>query len=208
MATSGVVDLLIGTGNAGKIRELKTGLRGLPIALRVVSEILRLPPPPETGFSYEENALVKANFYYQITGLWTLADDSGLEVDGLQGQPGLHTARYGGTALTDEERLAYVLKKLSNANNRAARFVCVLALVGPQYSATVRGDCYGSITPKPRGRRGFGYDPIFVPDGYKQTFAELTDLTKSQISHRARALSAAKPLLQRIAETRQHNSAV
>jgi XTP/dITP diphosphohydrolase len=165
----------------------------------VVSEIPRLPTPLEAGFSYEENALIKANFYYEMTGLWTLADDSGLEVDGLQGQPGLHTARYGGTALTDDERLAYLLKKMSNANDRAARFVCVMALVGPEYSVTFRGDSYGSIASKPRGRRGFGYDPIFVPDGYEETFAELPDLTKSQISHRARALSAAKPLLKRIA---------
>jgi len=189
------MDLLLGSANAGKVRELMVGLRGLPLRIRELNQIGELSEPQETADTYEENALLKASYYYNSTGLWTLADDSGLEVDHLNGQPGVLTARYGGVALADDQRLVYLLKQLRNVEERAARFVCVIALVGPNFAAKVRGECYGTIACQPRGDGGFGYDPIFVPDGYDRTLAELPNLVKSQISHRARALAAAKLLL-------------
>jgi XTP/dITP diphosphohydrolase len=190
---------LIGTKNKNKIAELSDMLRYHSIAFTLPDELrVALPDVEETGSSFEENASIKAlafaNFAKQILGaeLAAIADDSGLEVEALNGAPGISSSRY---ADTNEKRIARVLKELKEANsklaeeNRKARFVCVIALASP--CGTVekfRGEVSGVIISAPRGNRGFGYDPVFVPDGFDKTFAELPPQTKNKISHRAMAL--------------------
>lgn len=192
MPTDAETDLLLGTANRGKIDELRVGLAGLPVRIRTLGEFDSLPAPAEDGENYEENALLKARYYTQRLGFLTLADDSGLEVDELQGKPGVLTARFGGANKSDDERLLHLLDTLGDATNRQARFVCVIAIVGARLTEVVRGECYGTIASKPAGSEGFGYDPVFVPEGFTQTFAELSGSIKSLISHRARAIAAAK----------------
>lgn len=189
-------DLLIGSANPGKIAELRNGLSGLPLRLRTLEEFDNIPEPEEVGTSYEENALLKARYYRSQTGLLTLADDSGLEVDELNGEPGVLTARFGGPGLTDKDRLVYLLDRLADATNRRAQFTCIIVLDGPAFISTVRGECVGTIARKPLGHGGFGYDPVFVPDGYEQTFAQLPTSIKSLISHRGKAIAAARKQLE------------
>jgi XTP/dITP diphosphohydrolase len=186
------IDLLIGSANIGKVTEIRRGLIGLPIRIHSLTETKNLSPPEEVGRTYHENALLKARYYQSQTGFWTLADDSGLEVDALGGQPGVLTARFGGAELTDRERLLYLLAKLGNTSNRRARFVSVIAIVGPEFETAVSGQCVGTLAFEPRGINGFGYDPIFVPNNYAQTFAEMPDAVKGEISHRGKAILAAR----------------
>lgn len=188
--------LLIATNNAGKMRELNALLENLPLRLRQLSEFPHVVEVEETGKTFAENALLKARLYSRQTNLWTLADDSGLEVDALGGAPGVLSARYAGADATDEERNARLLSELEGTDDaqRTARFVCAIALCDPATGATeiFSGTCEGRISHQPRGRRGFGYDPLFVPHGHTQTFGELSEASKQQISHRARALSAVR----------------
>lgn len=147
-------------------------------------------PPAETGMTFKENALIKARHAFAATGIATLADDSGLEVDWLDGEPGIYSARYAGEGATDRENLDKLLGKLTGipSRERQARFRCTVALVAEKSERTSSGACEGHLINQPRGSSGFGYDPIFVPDGYSETFAELPPETKNQISHRAKAL--------------------
>lgn len=192
--TNGSPALLIATGNAGKLREFIWLLRKLPLRLRSLREFPHIAEVAETGATFAENAALKAQSYCAQTGLWTLADDSGLEVDALGGAPGLYSARYAGAEATDAMRRARLLAELAQTGDaeRLARFVCVIALASAATDAPVlfSGVCTGRIAPVERGRHGFGYDPLFVPDGYEQTFGELTDDIKQNISARARALAA------------------
>ena len=194
-ARPGTSDLLIGSANAGKVRELELGLAGLPLRIQTVAD-LGLVEPAEVGKTFDENAIIKGRYYFHKTGLFTLADDSGLEVDFLGGRPGVLTARFGGPGLSDAERVVYLLNKLQDANTRRARFVCVIALVGRDFSAVVRGECHGQIALEASGTGGFGYDPVFIPDGYSQTFAQLPSSVKAEISHRGKAIAAARRLLE------------
>ncbi len=192
--------LLIATNNSGKVRELTGLLQSLPLRLRSLSEFPHLAEVAETGATFAENATLKARSYCAQTGLWALADDSGLEVDALGGAPGVFSARYAGAEATDEMRRARLLTELAQTDDsvRRARFVCALALARPETLTAPEifsGVCAGRITLRARGRHGFGYDPLFVPDGYEQTFGELADEIKQNISHRARALAAAKDYL-------------
>lgn len=193
---SSLPDLLIATNNAGKLREFIWLLRELAVHLRSLAEFPHIPEVAETGNTFAENATLKAQSYCAQTGLWTLADDSGLEVDALDGAPGIFSARYAGAGATDELRRTRLLAELARTGDveRRARFVCAIALAQPDAitSALFVGICAGRITHLERGRHGFGYDPVFVPDGYEQTFGELSDEVKQNISHRARALTAAK----------------
>jgi XTP/dITP diphosphohydrolase len=189
------LELLIGSANAGKVRELELGLAGLPLRIQTVADF-NLVEPDEVGETFNENALIKGRYYFRKTGLFTLADDSGLEVDCLGGRPGVLTARFGGPGLSDAERLFHLLKKLQDANNRRARFVCVIALVGRDFSTVVRGDCNGQIALEPAGTGGFGYDPVFIPDGFSQTFAQLPSSVKATVSHRGKAIAAARRVLE------------
>lgn len=192
-------ELLIATGNKGKVAELRSLLAGLPLRLRDLAEFPSAGEVEETGRTFSDNAALKAQGYAEQTGLWTLADDSGLEVDALGGAPGVFSARYGGEGLTDADRVTRLLEELSkvDAKERRARFVCVIAIADPrgQVMNLSTGTCEGQIVHAPRGTHGFGYDPIFLPDGFEQTFGELTAEIKQDISHRALALKAARSFL-------------
>jgi XTP/dITP diphosphohydrolase len=202
MDTTAHTELLIATHNAGKIRELTGLLSNLPLRLRRLSEFPQIEEVEETGRTFAENAELKARLYSRQTNLWTLADDSGLEVDALGGAPGVFSARYGGTQATNAERNARLLDELNRTNDphRTARFICAIALYEPKAGTTklFAGACEGRIAHQPRGDQGFGYDPLFVPVGYAHTFGELPDELKQQISHRARALEAVRAYLREL----------
>lgn len=192
-------ELLIATKNQGKVRELSELLAGVPVVLRGLAEFPRVPTAEETGATFSENAELKARFYAGRTGLPTLADDSGLEVEALGGAPGVHSARYAGDGATDVERVALLLSEMRRAGTltRRARFVCAAALFDPRADSceVFLGTCEGRIADAPRGSHGFGYDPVFIPDGYERTFAELPAEIKQRISHRAEALRAVRAYL-------------
>jgi XTP/dITP diphosphohydrolase len=199
MGTTAHPELLIATHNAGKIRELTALLSNFPLRLRRLSEFPQIEEVEETGETFAANAELKARLYSRQTSLWTLADDSGLEVDALGGAPGVLSARYGGANATDAERNALLLTALSETEDpqRTARFTCAIALYEPKAETTklFAGTCEGRITRQPRGDNGFGYDPLFIPEGYSHTFGELPDELKQQLSHRARALAAVRAYL-------------
>jgi XTP/dITP diphosphohydrolase len=190
--------IVLATRNEGKARELTVLLHG--IAGRV--ESLRAYPgislPPETGSNYLENALAKARAVYRALGVPSLGDDSGLEVDALAGAPGLHSARYAGEDASDRANIDRLLGELAGVppERRTARFRCVLALVrGREEEISAEGVCEGRILDVPRGEDGFGYDPVFVPDGHLMTFAELPATEKNALSHRARAATSLRRAL-------------
>lgn len=192
-------ELLIATHNAGKIRELTELLSNLPLRLRRLSEFPQIGEVEETGETFAANAELKARLYSLRTNLWTLADDSGLEVDALDGAPGVLSARYGGANATNAERNALLLAALSGTDDtgRTARFTCAIALYEPEVQTTkiFTGTCEGHISQQPRGNNGFGYDPLFIPTGYAHTFGELPDELKQQLSHRALALAGVRAYL-------------
>ena len=165
--------------------------------MRSLPEFDSVGSAPESSETYAENAIAKAQFYATATGLCALADDSGLEVEVLGGAPGVRSARYAGEGASDQDRRMLLLSELGQEPNRHARFVCVVAIATP--SGTVlnlsEGICEGVITFEPHGSSGFGYDPLFVPEGFAQTFAELSDSIKNEISHRARALVKTREFL-------------
>lgn len=194
----GTVKLLVATHNLGKKQEYADLLGGLGLELVSLSEVGIAHKVEETGDSYAENALQKARSYATVSGLLTLADDSGLDVDALCGAPGVHSARYAGEGASDEERYELLLSDLQDVpdEQRTARFRCVIALVWPDGRAqTVEGICEGRIALTPRGEHGFGYDPVFYVPEYRQTMAELAPETKNRISHRAQAAAKAREIL-------------
>lgn len=201
--TSTCYELLIGTSNPGKVREIELALEGLPLILRSLNEYSDLSAPIESGESYADNAIIKATEYARQTGLCVLADDSGLEVDWLDGAPGLHSARFGSGS--DADRVELLLEKLEGALNggRRARFVSVVAIVHPTIGVinVSGGECRGRINQAPLGTNGFGYDPVFIPDGYEQTFGQLTNDVKAGISHRAKSLVLARAFLMELLTT-------
>ena len=191
--------LLIATNNQGKVREFQELLRGLPYELMTPNELGIKLDVEESGKTYQENARIKAVAFAKASGLLTLADDSGLEVDALNGEPGLKSSRYAGEGASDKQRVEFLLSKLKNVKEmqRSARFRCVIALSSADGQIVFcEGTCEGIITSSPRGGEGFGYDPIFYFLELKQTMAELPAATKNQISHRARAAAKASLLLQ------------
>jgi len=191
--------LLLGTRNAGKVREIETILGDVPWRIRSLQEFGDIEVPAETGDTYADNAIIKARFYARATGLCALADDSGLEVEALGGAPGVYSARYAGAGASDADRRTLLLSELADVpvEQRAARFVCVVAIALPDGVVlnTSEGTCNGKIIFEPRGIGGFGYDPLFVPAGFDETFAELPDTIKNQLSHRARALLKTREFL-------------
>jgi XTP/dITP diphosphohydrolase len=191
--------LLLATQNEGKLKEMRQLLGDLPFDLQGLANYPHVGAVPEIGETFSENASLKAAGYAKQTGLFTLADDSGLEVDALGGAPGVFSARYGGEGRSDAERTTKLLRALSitPAPRRTARFVCAVAIANSEGQIlNISVDkCDGHIDFEPRGSGGFGYDPVFIPIGYDQTFAELTPKVKNQISHRARALLGAREFL-------------
>ena len=186
--------LLIATGNPHKLREIRALLS--VSGLEIVSPRdwhSPLPPIEEDGLTFEANAVKKAMLTALSTGLWTLADDSGLEVEALNNAPGVRSARYAGDPSSDAANNALLLKNMAAAPHRRARFRCAIALSSPKGQCQmVEGACPGVMLTAPRGVNGFGYDPLFVPDGYAHTFAEMPDIEKNAISHRAMALQKAR----------------
>lgn len=185
------VQLVIATTNPGKVREFRDALSGVVADIHAASDVGIGAFPEETGTSYEENALLKAGFVALKSGMPTLADDSGLEVDALGGAPGVYSARYGGPGLTDGERIAYLLERLREVPQpaRGASFVAAVVLATPGGEVvTFQGECRGTILHGPRGDGGFGYDPVFLSSELGKTFAEATLAEKRHVSHRGRAL--------------------
>lgn len=179
--------VIVATGNPGKVREIEQALADLNWDLEL---LVGLRLPEETGATYEENAALKACAVALSTRTPALADDSGLEVEALNGEPGVYSARYGNQP-TDLQRNVYLLDKLRRAGTRRAKFVSVVILAYPDgHLETYRGELHGTLLEGPRGQNGFGYDPLFVPDGDTRTLAEMTIEEKRQISHRGRALAA------------------
>jgi XTP/dITP diphosphohydrolase len=197
--SKGRFKLLIGTKNPGKTQEISRFLQGLEIELVSLRGFSPIKTVNETGNSYAENALLKATAYARQTGMYALADDSGLEVDALKGGPGLLSARYLGTDASDSERIKLLLAELSKTEDaqRTARFRSAIAVVDPLgYLLNIaEGTCEGTIAGEPRGNNGFGYDPIFVPRGDSQTFGELASQEKDRMSHRAKALKITRTFL-------------
>lgn len=193
--------LLVATNNPGKVRELEALLAGLQVEITFPQREGLDLEVVESGQTFEQNARIKALAYAHASGLLTLADDSGLEVDALDGGPGVRSARYAGPKATDADRCTKLLAALARVpvGQRSARFRCVVALARPDGTVhTTDGTCEGEIGFEPRGEHGFGYDPIFIVAGCGgQTMAELPPELKNRISHRARALQAARPLLVR-----------
>lgn len=211
--------LVLATRNIGKVNELTAMLNTSPqhqnIQLLSLQDFPNAPEVIEDGDTYEENAAKKAVVISDYTGHRTLADDAGLEVDALDGAPGIHSKRWAGEDATDTIRVQKMLLALKGEENRNARFVAAIAIAEPMTKhnehdpnilkqkrtyitdrvQVVIGKCEGHITHTPAGNSGFGYDPIFVPSGYEKTFAELGDVIKNQISHRCEALRLALKIL-------------
>ena len=191
--------LLLGTRNPGKVIEILSILANSGWSFSSLQEFPDVGEAEENFVTFAENAIAKACFYASGTGLCALADDSGLEVAALNGAPGVFSARYAGANASDADRRTLLLSELNNTgdSNRRARFVAVVAIATPHGEVlnVSEGICEGSITFAPRGSGGFGYDSLFVPDGYDETFAELPDTVKNLISHRARALMRTKEFL-------------
>ncbi len=186
------MDIVIATTNGHKIRELRNLLK--PFKQLDIYSLLDFPdyePPPEEGKTFEENAISKATVAARTLNKWALADDSGLVVPALKGEPGVFSARYAGDKASDKDNRKKLLKEMEGLEDilRSAYFECCLALASPAgLKKCVRGMCEGAITTEERGRYGFGYDPIFFKHDYNKTFGELEESIKNQISHRSKAI--------------------
>jgi XTP/dITP diphosphohydrolase len=188
--SSSLISLRVSTRNAHKVREI-TAILGSSFGVSDLSALISMPEIAETGVTFEENATLKAVAVSQASGGWVIADDSGLEVDALGGAPGVYSARYSGSEATDLSNNALLLKNLQDVRGkeRRARFRCVIVLARDgRKLAAFDGVVEGIIANQPKGTEGFGYDPLFIPDGFCQTFGELPAVTKNRLSHRAKAL--------------------
>ena len=190
--------MIVATRNQGKIREIREALKGLGLRIYALSDFPDVPEIEEDGKSFIENALKKARFYSKVFGKLTLADDSGLEVDGLKGMPGIYSARYSGERASSLENNQKLLKEMEGIplSKRGARFKCIMAVVSPNgKEAMTEGSCKGRIGMREKGRRGFGYDPLFILQKYGKTMAELSLKEKNRISHRGKALRKIKKII-------------
>ncbi len=192
------MDLWLASSNQHKLQEIRQILEDTPFQVRGTEELSFYSSPPENGESFEANARIKAKFLKALKNEdWVVADDSGLECEGLNNMPGIHSARYAGENASDKENTAKLLKMLQiRTTNRKARFVCCLVLMGPNGEEEVfEGSLSGSIATSQKGTHGFGYDPVFIPDGSEKTLAEISSAEKNQISHRFQALKKMKAYL-------------
>ncbi|MDH3530506.1 MAG: RdgB/HAM1 family non-canonical purine NTP pyrophosphatase [Acidobacteriota bacterium] len=183
--------LLLGTKNRGKVSELCKLISGLNLEIKGLDEFPAISEPVETGDTFDENARIKATYYARRLKCPVLADDSGLEVDFLDGRPGVFSARFAGINASDTENIEKLIALLNGveSSKRGARFRCAMSIASPAGTVltTVSGSCNGCISSKPRGINGFGYDSVFIPDGYDKTFGELPLSIKQSLSHRAKA---------------------
>ena len=192
--------IVIATSNLHKLEEIKIILNGITPEILSLQNFPEIGPIHETGTSLRENALLKARTVYQQTGLLTLADDSGLEVDALNGAPGIYSARFAGEErnyAANNHKLLQDLKNIPDAE-RGAQFRCVVAIIGNKTERVVEGIVRGRIIHELRGSGGFGYDPLFIPEGFNQTYAEMGEVLKNRISHRAIAFGKAKGFLKKL----------
>lgn len=199
------VKIVVATRNAGKVRELEQLTKGIHIEFVSLSEFEGIPDVVEDGLTFEENALKKARETFRHTGIPSMADDSGLCVDALEGRPGVLSARYAGPDVPDDVRYLKILDELSGIpmDRRGAKFVCVLALVAADGDEiTFTGECSGTITTEPRGSSGFGYDPIFFYPPAGLTFGQMEKAAKNLVSHRADAM---KKLLEELKRLNSEN---
>ncbi len=190
-------EIVIATHNRGKMREFAGLFKDLPVKWLSLADLDIHADVEETETTFEGNALLKAKAYAKLTGRWTLADDSGLTVDALNGRPGVYSARYPQPGATQQEQLDALLGELADVpmERRGAQFVCVLALLTPNADLVVEGVCKGEIATELAGTDGFGYDPLFYVPSDDKTMAELTSARKNEISHRAVAVQKLKPQL-------------
>jgi XTP/dITP diphosphohydrolase len=202
LSATGRRALVFATRNKGKLRELRQLLSLDDVDLLSLDDLPEVPEVKETGETFAENAAIKAREVMEATGLPALADDSGLEVDALDGAPGVHSARYAGPGATDRDRFELLLRNLQGVpdEERTARFRCVVAFADPEQPDHVElreGSCEGRILHAPRGQGGFGYDPVFYVEELDQTFAEAAPEDKNRLSHRGRAMAAIVDVLRR-----------
>ncbi len=189
--------ILIATKNQGKIKEIKSLLSEFDVQVVGLDEMPGIEEPVEDGSTFQENAFKKASHYWKAFGLSTLAEDSGLEVFALDNRPGVYSARFAGEGATDQqniEKLLELMKDIPTAQ-RQARFVAVVCFIHQGRAYYFEGEVRGRIAFEPRGSEGFGYDPVFIPDGYDRTFAELGVETKNKLSHRAKAMQMFREFL-------------
>jgi XTP/dITP diphosphohydrolase len=192
-------EVIVATWNRGKIREIQEALKGLGLRIYALSDFPDVPEIEEDGKSFAENALKKARFYSRHFGKWTIADDSGLEVNSLKGLPGIYSARYVREGASSQENNQKLLREMRDIpiSKRGARFKCIIAVVSPDgREAIAEGECKGSIGFKEKGKKGFGYDPLFILPRYGKTMAELSLEAKNRISHRGKALRKIRRIIQ------------
>ena len=190
--------ILVATRNRGKIREIRKALKGLGLQIHALTDFPAAPEVEEDGKTFEENALKKARFYSTLFGKLTISDDSGLEVDSLMGSPGVYSARYAGKGASDRENNRMLLREMKEirSSKRGATFNCTIAIVSPDgREAVAEGLCRGRIGFKEIGKRGFGYDPLFILPRYGKTMAQLTLEEKNRISHRGKALRKLRKII-------------
>jgi XTP/dITP diphosphohydrolase len=201
-----MLKIILATRNPGKANEISGILEGLPLELTSLLESPHLPDVREDGQTLEENALKKAREIFTATGLPALSDDTGLEVYHLGMRPGVLSARYAGDAASYEDNYRRLLAELSGVPDqlRGARFRCVAVFVAEGLTRMTEGTCKGRITTEPRGTGGFGYDPVFLPDGFSETFGQLSTEVKNMMSHRAEAFRQMKVLLAEYLEGREN----
>jgi XTP/dITP diphosphohydrolase len=197
------MELLVATRNRGKVREIGKALGGMGFRIRSLHDFEDVPDVEEDGRTFGENALKKARFYSKCLNLLTVSDDSGLVVDSLNGRPGIYSARFAGEKATDQENNKKLLNLMENvpASRRDARFRCAIAIVSPRgEEVVVEGECRGKIGFKEVGKKGFGYDPLFILPQLKKTVAQLTLEEKNRVSHRGNALRKLKRVIGKFVE--------
>lgn len=198
-------EIVIATKNKGKALEFEQMFQPFQIQVKTLLDFPEFPEIEETGATFEENAIIKAESVMKETKAMVMADDSGLVIDALDGRPGVYSARYAGPEKDDEANIQKVLRELEGVplSKRTARFYCALALAIPgRETITVNGTCEGFITFEKKGTNGFGYDPIFFVQGYERTMAELLPNEKNKISHRAKALAKMRTILEQLERER------
>ncbi len=199
-------EVIVATRNRGKMREVREALRGLDLRIHALSDFSDVPEIEENGKTFVENALKKARCYSKYFGKVTLADDSGLEVDSLKGMPGIYSARYAGEKASGQENNRKLLREMEGVpiSKRGARFRCVIAVVSPDgREVLAEGSCKGRIGFGEKGRRGFGYDPLFVLPNHGKTMAELSLEEKNKVSHRGKALKKIRKIIQSFLDCRR-----
>ena len=189
------IEIVLATRNEGKVKEIERILSDLPVQFKPMSRLGDIPEIIESEPTLQGNAIKKAQTLFDYTGIPSLADDTGLEVDALSGQPGVRSARFAGENATDADNRALLLNKLTGCADRTARFCTVIAYIDPEGIFLFEGACEGRIRSDESGAGGFGYDSIFEPDGFAISFAEMSVESKNRISHRGKALQKFRAFL-------------